>query len=191
MRERRGQKISALFTFEMIGNDIIDLNEASKITIKHVKKIFSSFEEKIHKIEDYWKILAIKEATFKCIQQMMDINNYIPRNFSVSEDFKYVIWEDMKLNVIKLEETNTIIHAIVSAKPDSKIYSGICENGKHKDSLINEYSKVTGFEANSIIKENCNKSPNGFKPPYINERPGVPISFSHDGKFAAWCFQIF
>jgi hypothetical protein len=45
----------------MIGNDIIDLSEASKITIKHVKKIFSSLEEKIHKIEDYWKILAIKE----------------------------------------------------------------------------------------------------------------------------------
>lgn len=175
----------------MLGNDIIDLKEAGKITTRHMKKIFSSFEEKIHKIENYWKILAIKEAAFKCLQQMFDIESYIPRTFQVSDDFKFVIWNDIKLSVIKLEETKDIIHVIVSAKPDSKVYSGICDNGSHKQNLINEYNKITGFKAKEIVKENSLNSPNGFKPPYINERPGVPISFSHDGKFAAWCFQLF
>jgi hypothetical protein len=175
----------------MLGNDIIDLKEAGKITVRHVKKIFSSLEEKVHAIENYWKILAIKEAAFKCLQQMFDIESYIPKTFEVSNDFRYVIWNDMKLSVIKLEETNDIIHAVVSAKPDSKFYYGICENVKHKDSLINEYFKVTGFKSNSIIKELNPNSPNGFKPPYMDEHPGVPISFSHDGRFAAWCFQIF
>lgn len=175
----------------MIGNDIIDLKEAGKITIRHMKKIFSSFEEKVHSIENYWKILAIKEAAFKCLQQMFDLETYIPKNFTVSDDFKFVMWEDTKLSVVKLEETGNIIHAIVSAKPEAKIYSGVCENGKHKDSLISEYIKATGFLAEKIIKETNPKSPNGFKPPYIKERPGVPISFSHDGEFAAWCFQVF
>lgn len=175
----------------MIGNDIIDLKETGKVTIKHMKKIFSSFEEKIHTIENYWKILAIKEAAFKCLQQMLDIKSYIPKNFTVSDDFKYVTWEGIRLSVVKLEETNNIIHAIVSAKPEAKIYVGVCENGKHKDSLIREYNRITGFAANKIIKEDDPESPNGFKPPYINERPGVPISFSHDGSFAAWCFQLF
>ncbi len=175
----------------MLGNDIIDLKEAGNITIRHVKKIFSSFEEKIHDIENYWKILAIKEAAFKCLQQMFDIESYVPKTFEVSNDFKFVVWNDMKLSVIKLEETNDIIHAIVSAKPDTKIYSGICDNGIHKEVLVKEYTKITGYEANKIVKENNPKSPNGFKPPYIKENPGIPISFSHDGRVAAWCFQLF
>ena len=176
----------------MIGNDIIDLNEVSIVTLKHVKKIFSLFEEKIHKIENYWKILAIKEAAFKCLQQMFNIESYIPRNFSVSSDFKFVTWNnDVKLSIIKIEETSEIIHVIVSAKPDSPIYSGICDNGFHKYFLIKEYNKITGFSVENIIKDNNPRSPNGFYPPYMDERPGVPISFSHDGKFAAWCFQLF
>ena len=176
----------------MLGNDIIDLREVATVTHRHVKKIYSKSDLEIHSNNSYWKILALKEAAFKCLRQMFGLNSYVPTRFSVSEDFKIVIHDcGARVHVVSIEENEELLHVVVTTKPESPVHVGVCAYGHHRTSLLREYSRVTGFQVTEIEKDLDPESPNGYGPPRMAERPGVPISFSHDGRFAAWCFQTF
>lgn len=176
----------------MIGNDIIDLTVSGIPTPRHLEKVYSHDDMSCHPKDRYWTILSIKEAAYKCLKQMLGLNSYIPPHFSVSEDLVWVLYRDgTRLKVVHLEITEETIHAIVTSKPEAKMCQGICEFGDHRDQLLKKYSDETGFVVSTIEKDIDPESPNGYGPPRIFERPGVPISFSHDGKFAAWCFLLF
>jgi len=184
----------SLFIFDviMIGNDIIDLTCSGLPTPRHLKKIYS-FDDMVNHHEDkYWTILSLKESAYKCLKPMIGLNSYIPTHFSISHDMEWVLYRDgTRLKIIHIDINEDTIHTIVSVKPDARVVLGVCDFGKHRESLLKSYSEETGYPVTEIEKDHDGDSPNGYGPPRILERPGVPISFSHDGKFAAWCYLLF
>jgi len=171
----------------MIGNDIIDLNENCQPTERHVNKIYSKDDLNNHSIDDYYKMLSLKESSFKCLQKYINLQKFIPPHFSIDKDFKFVKFDffDLPIKILLLDINNKFIHSIVGFKKITDY--GVCDINDHRDALKNSYIKKYGVIPN-LIKVKSKISPNGYSPPLIINDLRTSISFSHDGKYSAWAY---
>lgn len=154
----------------MIGNDIIDLEQAAKesnwLRRGYLNKIFTADEQSlIHSAADpagmVWLLWSCKEAVYKIVHRHTRIRAYAPLQFNCS----------VALNAVT---HNTRLYPIRSRQTGSCIHTIAVEN----EALFNRLEIHTG-NAGSREQWNVTKDADGI--PYIE---GQPVSVSHHGRYA-------
>ena len=172
----------------MIGNDIIDLSCAPAVTGKHLVKYYSSSDLHHFGINEYWKILALKESAWKCVHKLIGLNAFIPPHFSVHSNMESVKYYSLILPVILLENNEEYIHTIVGTQGVSGWK--VCGEGSHRINFAADYCERTGVNPD-VVRHSSDLSPNGLGPPVIvNDKHNTSVTFSHDGRYSSYAYKI-
>jgi hypothetical protein len=174
--------------YDMIGNDIIDLSCVPAVTGKHLIKYYSSNDLDHFGIDEYWKILALKESAWKCVNKLIGLNSFIPPHFTIDSNMGSVKYFSLILPVILLEINTEYIHTIVGSQGVSGW--NVCSEGSHRISFAAEYYERTGINPD-VVRYSSDLSPNGLGPPVIvNDKHNTSVTFSHDGRFSSYAYKI-
>ncbi len=111
----------------MVGNDIVDLNEAQKTSNwerpRFLEKLFSELEQHYIKISDnpfvmVWRLWSMKEASYKLYTQLNPSRFYNPKGFQCSiEDHKGVVTFDRFKSYVETKITSNYIISEARSKP--------------------------------------------------------------------------
>jgi phosphopantetheinyl transferase (holo-ACP synthase) len=153
----------------MIGNDIIDLEQAAKESNwqrrGYLNKIFTPEEQSVILASPdpnivVWQLWSCKEAVYKIVHRHTRIRTYAPLKFNCSVSPDNVIYNN-QLYPFKTLQTDSYIHTIV------------VEN----ESLFNTIKIHTG---NISIRQQWDVTKDEFGIPYLS---GNPISISNHGRY--------
>jgi phosphopantetheinyl transferase (holo-ACP synthase) len=177
----------------MVGNDIVDLNEARNASNwerpRFLKKLFSEAEQLCIKTSDnpfvmVWRLWSMKEASYKLYTQLKPSRFYNPKAFQCEiegnkgivrfKDFKCYLETKITLNYIISEarlEPNNLTSTIVQFN-----------STKHKtQSEILKSELLDGFGNDYHIKKNQ------FNIPVLsNGKNNYNISLTHHGNYGAY-----
>lgn len=171
----------------MIGNDIVDLSCAPRVTGKHLTKYYSREDLANFGENEYWEVLSLKESAWKCIHKLIGLDSFIPPHFTVGRDKREVFYESFTLPVILHEVNEEYIHSIVGTRGVTGWR--ICGEGEHRTSFEREYEERWGISP-TVVKVPSGRTPNGMSPPIVMNDPRTSVTFSHDGRFSSYAYKI-
>ncbi|HSE42320.1 MAG TPA: 4'-phosphopantetheinyl transferase superfamily protein [Acidobacteriota bacterium] len=183
-----------------IGNDIIDLHDSSilehtaqdeewmrrHLTESEWLRLDGISDEQL-RLLTFWKRFALKEASSKAMTQL---GHTVPfgsfTHFEVDVDQNQVLHCSGEVCFIhQIQATADWIHAVVSSKsaPDSKIVSEVHDATKSLPQRLLEALRLYGCLDSTFIQKD------GI-PQIVRKGEVFPVSFSHSGRFAAFCWLI-
>ncbi len=189
----------------MVGNDIVDLNEASETSHwKHprfLEKLFTDIEQHYIKTSPdsftaIWKLWSMKEAAYKLYVQLNPGRFYNPKRFvcNLSGKIKSVTYLDFKcfvktnvtskfvLSEARLTDSNIISQPL---RFNNKSYSSQSKNTQSYllDSIAKDYNL-----SRSGLQIKKNKW--GVPKVYYNLNPlSLTISITHHGNYGAYALN--
>ena len=188
----------------MVGNDIVDLNLASKesnwqrkgfldkqFTTKERREILAA-ENPFLKVWLFW---SMKEAAYKCYTQKFEKRFFAPQKFECSlysEDTGVVIFKELPFYTSS-DLTTFYIHTtaediFIENNSEIRMYAGIGNPNFVTNNIKKRLQGETGILAQEIVKRKTNIGAPQF---YQKEKLLTKsCSISHHGNYGAYVFML-
>lgn len=185
----------------MIGNDLIEIEKAFSNSRLHNfrfrKKVFTASEEKIIDSSEnreltFWILWSMKEAAYKVHQRLTKAApklNPFAFECSISSDYNsgtVKIGECHYFVKIRISEKH--IHTVATADKNLTFLHKFYQVGQDYKKLFSEYisEELKLSEPVSVTKDKSRIPSFQNK----NSKEKMPLSISHDGKYAALVFPL-
>lgn len=191
----------------MIGNDIIDLDKASKeqnyLRPKWLKKLFTSEEQDLIAEADdpfvlVWRLWSMKESAYKAFTQLHPQRFYKPTSFEceiLNSSEGAIIFNAYTFHTSTTFHS-THLHTIAREKKEADInfsdFKVDCESYDQQSNMVHQKlkSEVSQFLNSPMESTNIRKDQFGIPAIYSGaELVPVSISMSHHGRHGGYAFS--
>lgn len=187
----------------MVGNDIVDINEARNTSnwkrSRFLDKIYTKDEQSAirnasNSFIKVWQLWSMKEAAYKLYTQVYPSRFYNPKGFEcfIKKDYSIVKFEDFKCYVTtKITSEYIISEARLNSRfMTSKVIKFENKNANNQSEIIRKTVIQKGADICNTSKEGIKISTSKYGTPSITiKSKTVPISLTHHGNYGAYAFS--
>lgn len=189
----------------MVGNDIIDLQEARRTSnwqrARFMQKIFTPKEQNTitasaNPFKTVWRFWSMKESAYKVIIQKGSKRFFNPTKLEcniIDSILGNVTIDKTTINTSSLINSNFIFSTAADNQSNlnTQIFQLTADNSKHQSKfmqqqIINDFAKINALNCAELnIQKSHAGVPTLF---YKNKQLSTSISITHHGKYGAYSF---